>query len=92
MVRCFPEIWPNEIAARRTLEVGFDGRGGGVDHDALRGLSFKHNDQVLLTVEYQLSGPGQKRRKAYFDSGVVTDPRAWLEERLGELAAFEVVA
>jgi hypothetical protein len=30
------------------------------------------------------------KREAYFDPAVIPDPRAWLEERLGPLAAFEV--
>jgi hypothetical protein len=34
---------------------------------------------------YQLNGPKLKSRVAYFDPGIIPDPRRWLELRLGPL-------
>jgi len=39
---------------------------------------------------YQLAGPKMNRRTALFDPAVLPDPRAWLEDRLGPLAFFEI--
>jgi hypothetical protein len=39
-------------------------------------------------VVYQLKGPKMNRRLGHFDRALIPDPRAWLEERLGPLAAF----
>jgi hypothetical protein len=36
-------------------------------------------------ITYQLDGPKMKRRTAYFDRKMISDPRAWLEARLGPL-------
>ena len=89
MVKCFPELWPNDIAARRALEGGLDGLGGGLDHSSIKGDVFIGERASPLVVEYQPEGSGQKKRQAYFDPTVVPDPRTWLEERLGPLAHFE---
>jgi len=40
----------------------------------------------FVEVRYQLVGPKMKRRIGYFDPAVISDPRAWLEARLGPLA------
>ena len=37
------------------------------------------------------SGRGQQLHRAYFDLSLIPPPHAWLEERLGPLAHFEVV-
>jgi putative DNA primase/helicase len=42
-------------------------------------------------VAYRPAGTGQKDRRARFDLGLIPDPRAWLEQRLGPLAHFEVI-
>jgi putative DNA primase/helicase len=36
-------------------------------------------------VEYQLVWPKMNKRVAYFDRAIISDPRAWLEARLGQL-------
>ena len=46
---------------------------------------------VPLLVRYRPVGGGQKDRNARFDQTMIIDPRAWLEERLGLLAKYEVL-
>ena len=46
--------------------------------------------RVETAVSYQPVGPRVKARRAFFDISVVPDPRAWLEARLGPLAAFKI--
>ena len=42
-------------------------------------------------VHYQLAGPKQKGKTAYYCPAQVADIRAWLTDKLGALASFEVV-
>ena len=42
-------------------------------------------------LAYRPAGAGQKDRQARFDLGLIPDPRAWLEQRLGPLVHFEVI-
>jgi hypothetical protein len=46
---------------------------------------------VPLLVRYRAVGIGQKDRSALFDQTVISDPCAWLEDRLGPLEKYEVV-
>src|SRR4051794_15882370 len=42
-------------------------------------------------LAYRPRGRGQQNRQALFNPAVVPDPRAWLTDKLGELAHFEIV-
>lgn len=44
----------------------------------------------LQTARYRRAGPGFTEQRLVFDPRLVPEPRAWLEDRLGKLAAFEV--
>ena len=77
MVAAWPLVWNNDTAARRTLE------------------QLKAAPQAMETlianwrpVTYQLRGPKQKRRAAFFDPAIVPDPKAWLEAKLGPIQVF----
>ncbi|MFU0505853.1 hypothetical protein [Pseudaminobacter sp. NGMCC 1.201702] len=50
----------------------------------------KGNVPNLARVEYQCAGVGNKKASALFDLSRVTDPRAWLTQRLGPVAHFEI--
>ena len=46
---------------------------------------------VPLLIPYRPVGGGQKDRNARFDQTMISDPRAWLEDRLGPLAKYELL-
>ena len=99
MVCVWPRVWPNERAAKRTLEVlirlcpsvpknlvvleGTEGQ------SACR-IYYQALCPSVRTLIYQLDGPKLKRRTAYVDMARLPDPRAWLEHRLGSLAYFAI--
>jgi putative DNA primase/helicase len=68
MVKAWPHVWGNTIAADRTLKE-----------------AFKNLIAGWQPVTYQLAGAKMKQRVGYFDRTLISDPRAWLEERLGPL-------
>jgi putative DNA primase/helicase len=41
-------------------------------------------------LQYRPAGRGQQNRRAWFSPALVPDPRAWLEQRLGPLAHFDL--
>ena len=108
MVKCFPEVWPNEEAAKRALltvapeltenindkshERSDEERGMG--HSSIKNSTFMGLCPTphRTVVDYQPVGAGQKLRHAYFDTRIIPEPKAWIEERLGSLAAFKVIA
>ena len=61
-----------------------EGRPG---HSPLESLSIRD----FVPAWYQMSGERMQKRRVFVDPGVVPDPRAWLEKRLGPLAHFEIV-
>ena len=69
MVKAWPHVWPNTIAADRTLK-------------AMR-KELAAMTTGWQAVTYQPAGAGMKRRVGYFDPGVAPDPGAWLEANLG---------
>jgi putative DNA primase/helicase len=74
--------------ARRRIEIGR--RGGGVGTLHIGESICKVPQPPLVRVFYQRKIAGCKPTEAIFLRGAA-DPRAWLEERLGPLAYFEVV-
>jgi putative DNA primase/helicase len=81
--RCFPDLWPTPEAAKqdrwRTVTICY-----------YRNI---YNSEMLpssVTVTYQPAGAGQKPRRAMFDLEVIQDPRAWLEQRLGQIIRWEM--
>ena len=83
MARCFPELWPSHDAVRQ------DGRS--VRNCYYRDLHNSRSSHSSSVVSYRPAGPGQKDRQARFDLALISDPRAWLEGRVGALAHFEML-
>ena len=54
--------------------------------------NYAESSTESIKVSYQPAGPGMKPRTAFVDPAVLPDPRAWLEQRLGPLAKFELEA
>jgi hypothetical protein len=67
MMKVWPRLWPNQTAARRTLNQGVP---------VLSGFE---------PVTYQLKGPKMKPRLGHFDRTLISDPKTWLREWLGDL-------
>lgn len=85
MADAFPELWPSREAAKKDVA-----RLGTFPKEvSIWNLS---PTSALVPVSYQRSGPGRKPQTAWYDSKIVPDARAWLERRLGKLAAFTVEA
>lgn len=85
--RCFPDLWPNHRAAEKALERHL---GGGASRHSLMRHSDKRLSGTSPTVEawrFLVAGPGRRPALALVDSAACADPRAWLEARLGPLAA-----
>jgi putative DNA primase/helicase len=81
--RAFPDLWETAEQAKK---------------DAQRSGTFCYYRNSLiakcpcpLRVRYRLTGPGQKLRDAIFDASVVPDPQAWLQARVGPLAACHLI-
>ena len=84
LAKCFPEIWPTSEASRDWLKPRNQPTTG------------ENPFEYILTREfpacgrYQLPGARQKWRTFRYAPGVLSNPRAWLEARLGPLARFEL--
>jgi putative DNA primase/helicase len=85
MARCFPDLWPNREAAKKDNQ-----RRGTNGYYRILYNSEMSPSSALVT--YQPEGAGQKPRQATFDLTNIADPEAWLRDRLGPLAACEVIA
>lgn len=81
MAACWPAVWATEKAARRWRESTAPKAYINTSYRGFRG-----------SARYQPAGVGRRWRAARFDPDVIADPRAWLEARLGRLAAFELCA
>jgi putative DNA primase/helicase len=91
MARCWPEVWPNERAAKWTLEnlKRFTAPlGGSQGPENVRRFSIRFT-APLTSFRYQVPGARLKPRIGFYDPTIVPDPRKWLEARLGPLALFE---
>lgn len=85
MATAYGQIWGTADAAKKA------GQRSRLGTSPLKGSPKGECPQPLCRVTYQRSGAGRRRVQAVYDPAVVPDPRAWLAERLGDLAAFEPV-
>jgi putative DNA primase/helicase len=83
--RAYPDLWPTAKAAQKA----FLRSEGQMETKSYRNNYKGMSPSGLATFTYQLAGARQRPAKALVDVGIVADPRAWLETRLGELAFFE---
>jgi len=90
LVRCYPDMFEGSdpaAAARQAL-----GKWGDFCEFPLCIFSHREKSQKspYFPCSYRPVGRGQQTRQAWFNPRMVPDPRAWLEERLGLLAFFEM--
>jgi putative DNA primase/helicase len=83
MAVCFPELWPTAEAAKK------DGQRKGTN-DYYRDLYNSRMSPSSAEVTYHPTGPGHRARTAQVDLTRIPDPEAWLTNRLGPLARFEI--
>ena len=83
MAACFPELWPTSEAAKK------DGQRKGTN-DYYRDLYNSRMSPSSAEVTYRPEGPGHRARTARADLSRIPDPEAWLTNRLGPLASFEM--
>lgn len=83
MARAFPGAWATAKAA---------------EHDKARTPPNAYKRDSLIgvwgsprPVTYRLAGAGQKPKPALWSPALIADPAAWLADRLGPLALYEVV-
>lgn len=83
MAACFPELWPTAAAARQD-------RSRSVTNCYYRDLYNSQMSHSSVEVTYRPEGPGHRPRSARVDLSRIPDPEAWLTNRLGPLASFEM--
>jgi putative DNA primase/helicase len=83
MAACFPELWPTREAAKK------DGQRKGTN-DYYRDLYNSRMSPSSAEVSYRPQGAGHRPRTACVDLTRIPDPEAWLTNRLGPLASFEM--
>jgi len=83
MAACFPELWPTREAAKK------DGQRKGTN-DYYRDLYNSRMSPSSAEATYRPEGPGHRARTARVDLSRIPDPEAWLTNRLGPLASFEM--
>jgi putative DNA primase/helicase len=83
MAACFPELWPTREAAKK------DGQRKGTN-DYYRDLYNSRLSPSSAEVTYRPEGAGHRPRSARVDLSRIPDPEAWLTNRLGPLASFEM--
>lgn len=83
MAACFSELWPTREAAKK------DGQRKGTN-DYYRDLYNSRMSPSSAEVTYRPEGPGHRARSARVDLSRIPDPEAWLTNRLGPLASFEM--
>lgn len=84
MAKCFPKLWPTTEAARQD-------RARSVTNCYYRSSYNSNLSRSSVSTLYQIKGPGQKPRRAQFDLSLIPDPQKWLTEKLGPLAAFNLI-
>ncbi len=82
IAKAWPEDWPTPQAAKNWLQ-------GCKGHTVLFPLRDSYSQGKKYRVKYQHRGARQKWRFAWVDPAVVSDPRKWLEARLGPIAKCE---
>lgn len=85
MAACFPELWPSADAARQD-------RVRSVTNCYYRDFYNSQMSHSSTEVTYRPAGPGHRARTARVDLTRIPDPETWLTNRLGPLAAFDIVA
>ena len=83
MAAGFPELWPTREAAKK------DGQRKGTN-DYYRDLYNSRLSPSSAEVTYRPTGAGHRTRTARADLTRIPDPEAWLTNRLGPLASFEL--
>jgi putative DNA primase/helicase len=83
MAACFPELWPTREAAKK------DGQRKGTNC-YYRDLYNSEMSPSSAEVTYRPEGPGHRARTARVDLARIPDPEAWLTNRLGPLASFDI--
>jgi hypothetical protein len=80
MARAWPGLWKDADSAKnwQRSEQGVIS----LNRDSYKGKTSR--------VRYQRPGPKQKWKEAWYDPGVLKDPRGWLEARVGPLSEFAV--
>jgi hypothetical protein len=80
--RAYPDLWPSAEAAKKAFQRTSAG------HSPIRELP-KGECPALLRTTYQRVGQRIRPASAWIDVAAEPDPRAWLIERLGALAACD---
>jgi putative DNA primase/helicase len=83
MAACFPELWSSAAAARQD-------RSRNVTNCYYRDLYNSQMSHSSAEVTYRPEGSGHRPRSARVDLSRIPDPEAWLTNRLGPLASFEM--
>ncbi|MCA8880953.1 MAG: hypothetical protein KDA73_13585, partial [Rhodobacteraceae bacterium] len=83
MAACFPELWSSAAAARQD-------RSRSVTNCYCRDLYNSQMSHSSAEVTYRPEGAGHRARTAPVDLSSIPDPEAWLTNRLGPLASFEM--
>lgn len=83
MAACFPELWSTAAAARQD-------RSRSVTNCYYRDIYNSQMSHSSAEVTYRPEGPGHRARTARVDLSRIPDPEAWLTNRLGPLASFEM--
>ncbi|WP_374293128.1 toprim domain-containing protein [Paenirhodobacter enshiensis] len=83
MAACFPDLWPTREAAKK------DGQRKGTN-GYYRDLYNSRMSPSSAEVTWRPAGPGHRLRTARVDLARIPDPEAWLTNRLGPLASFEI--
>jgi putative DNA primase/helicase len=83
MAACFPDLWPSREAAKK------DGQRKGTN-DYYRDLYNSRMSPSSVEVTYRPEGSGHRARTARVDLARIPDPEAWLTNRLGPLAQFDI--
>lgn len=83
MAACFPELWPTREAAKK------DGQRKGTN-DYYGDLYNSRLSPSSAEVTYRPQGAGHRSRAARVVLSRIPDPEAWLTNRLGPLASFEM--
>lgn len=83
MAACFPELWSSAAAARQD-------RSRSVTTCYYRDLYNSEMSHSSAEVTYRPEGAGHRARTARVDLFRIPNPEAWLTNRLGPLASFEM--
>ena len=83
MAACFPELWSSAAAAHQD-------RARSVTNCYYRDLYNSQMSQSSAEVTYRPEGAGHRPRSTRVDLSRIPDPEAWLTDRLGPLASFEM--